>query len=210
MYKSIEFKDADVDTTKREITGYAATWDEDQVGDIITKGAFSKTLSERAARVKFMYNHKHLMGKPIEMYEDSVGLVTKSVVVESEQGDHVLKLAQMGALDEMSIQFTIPKGKSEFKDGLRFISEVKLFEFGPVDFPANSAARILDVKSLKQSLLDGQRYSLEEIEELSESLAQMKALVTGEAATGTSYDKQPQDLKALQDAILNFGAFARN
>ena len=53
-------------------------------------------------------------------------------------------------------------------------------------------------------------YSIEEIEELSESLAQMKALVTGEAAHGTSYDKQPQELKALQDAIANFGAFARN
>lgn len=205
MYKSIELKDADVDVSKREITGYAATWDEDQVGDIITKGAFKKTLAERKDRVKFMYNHKHLMGKPLEMYEDSYGLVTKSVVVESEQGDHVLKLAQMGALDEMSIQFTIPQGKSEIKDGLRFISEVKLFEFGPVDFPANSAARILSVKSLKDSLIDGQRYTLEEIEELSESLAQMKALITGEAADSTSHGKQPQDLKALQDAILNFG-----
>lgn len=205
MYKSIEFKDADVDTSKREITGYAATWDADQVGDIITKGAFKKTLAERASRVKFMYNHKHLMGKPIEMYEDSIGLVTKSAVVESEQGDHVLKLAKMGALDEMSIQFTVPQGKSEYKDGMRFISEVKLFEFGPVDFPANSAARILDVKSLKQSLLDGQKYSLEEIEELSESLAQMKALIAGEAASSTSHGKQPQDLKVLQDAILNFG-----
>lgn len=205
MYKSIEFKNADVDSNKREITGYAATWDEDQVGDIITKGAFTKTLAERGNRVKFMYNHKHLMGKPVEMYEDSVGLVTKSVVVESEKGDHVLKLAKMGALDEMSIQFVIPRGKSEQKDGLRHISEVKLFEYGPVDFPANSAARILDVKSLRDNLLDGQRYTLEEIDELSEQLTQMKALVTGEAAKSTSLSKQPQDLKALQDAILNFG-----
>lgn len=205
LFKSTEFKNADVDMGKRTITGYAATWDLDQVGDVIHKGAFKKTLAERKDRVKFMYNHSELMGKPLEMYEDSKGLITESVVVESERGDHILKLAQMGALDEMSIQFTIPQGKSEFKDGVRFINEVKLFEFGPVDFPANSAARITDVKSLKNQILDGARFSATEIDELMSQLVEMKALLSTEPPKNTQSEQQPQELKALLDAINNFG-----
>lgn len=205
LFKSTELKNADVDMSKREITGYAATWDLDQVGDVIHKGAFKKTLAERADRVKFMYNHTELMGKPLEMHEDSKGLVTKSIVVESERGDHVLKLAQMGALDEMSIQFTIPQGKSEFKDGVRFINEVKLFEFGPVDFPANNAAKIIDVKSIKDQILDGCRYTPDEIDELMNQLVEMKALLTNEPPKSTHDGLQPQELKALQDVINTFG-----
>lgn len=209
MLKSVEFKNADIDMSKREITGYAATWDADQVGDIILPGAFKKTIEERGNRFKFMRNHSILIGKPVEVYEDSKGLITRSYVAETEHGEDTLRLAKIGALDEMSIQFSIPQGKSEFKDGLRQIKEIKLYEYGPVDFPANNMARIVDVKSLRQQLESGQHFTLKEIDELAAELAHLKALLTGAAAKGTANEQQPQDLEAVLSAIQNFGAVAR-
>ena len=55
----------------RTIYGYAATWDEDTIGDIIVKGAFSKTIKERGPRntedgirskIKLGYNHGVMVG----------------------------------------------------------------------------------------------------------------------------------------------------
>lgn len=206
LFKSIELKDADVDLSKRQISGYAATWDEDQVGDVIHKGAFKKTIAERKNAIKVMYNHKELVGKPIEMWEDSVGLATTSEIADTTKGEDVLKLAKGGYLTEMSIQFNIPQRKSEFdSNGIRHIHEAKLYEYGPVDFPANQAAKIVDVKSIRQQILDGARYSLEDIDELMNQLVDMKALLKSEPPKSTHIGQQPQDLKALQDALRDFG-----
>lgn len=206
LYKSIELKNADIDMNKRQISGYAATWDQDQVGDIIHKGAFKKTITESKKSVKVMYNHKNLIGKPIEMYEDSVGLATVSEIAETTQGEDILTLAKGGFLTEMSIQFNIPQHKSTTEaDGIRHIKEIKLFEYGPVDFPANNGARILDVKSIRDQILEGNRYSLKDIDELMNQLVEMKALLKSEPPKGTHYGQQPQELDAIKMALKTFG-----
>ena len=45
-FKSIELKETAIDMSARTIEGYAATFDLDQVGDIIHPGAFTKTIDE--------------------------------------------------------------------------------------------------------------------------------------------------------------------
>jgi len=207
LHKTTEFK-ADVDTQKREITGYAATWDLDQVNDVINKGAFKKTIAERKSQIKVMRNHSILIGKPIEMYEDEKGLVTKSYISDTENGEETLKLAKDGILTEQSIQFVIPENKSSIDNGIRHIQEIKLFEYGPVDFPANSAARILSVKSISDQILSGEKLSLEEIEELYFKLGELKALLTGKPPKSTCND-QPQEIEKLAKAIEKLGQSAR-
>ena len=154
-FKSIELKETAIDMSARTIEGYAATWDLDQANDIINKGAFTKTISEGfpAGRVKMLWQHDAPLGMPSEMFEDDRGLFVKGKISRTQLGDEALELMRDGVVDRMSIGFSIPQNKSGFTDeGVRVISEVKLFEFSPVTFPANEAAHIMAVKSLQEQL----------------------------------------------------------
>ena len=205
--KAIQFKEQDVDLDKRTFKGYASTWDKDNGDDIIVKGAFTKTLSERADRVKVLWQHRDPLGRPTVMQEDSKGLYVEGYISKTRLGDEALELMRDQVVDQMSIGFSIPSGKSEYsrEDGARVIREVKLYEFSPVTFPMNDNAMITGVKSLREQIMSGSNLTDTQIKELSSLLDEMKALITGEAVNDTSHGKQPQDLKALQDAILNFG-----
>ena len=155
-FKSIELKETAIDVSTRIIEGYAATWDIDQVGDIIQEGAFKKTIDEgfTSKRIKMLWQHDQALGMPVEMFEDSRGLYVKGKVSRTQLGDEALELMRDGVVNTMSIGFSIPKNKSGFnEEGTRIISEVKLFEFSPVTFPANEAAHILAVKSLQEQLI---------------------------------------------------------
>ena len=209
--KALQFKESDVSLSERTFKGYAATWDKDQGGDIIVKGAFTKTISERGNRVKILWQHSEPLGMPTLLREDDKGLYVEGRISKTRLGDEALELMRDGVVDQMSIGFSIPAGKSEYsgQDDARIIREVKLFEFSPVTFPMNENAYITGVKSLREQLQSGGKLSAAQIKELSSLLEEMKALLTGAAAPSTANDTQPQDLKALHDAILNFGALAR-
>jgi HK97 family phage prohead protease len=209
--KALKFDDATVSLSERTFKGYASTWDKDKGGDIIVKGAFAKTLSERASRVKILWQHSDPLGKPTLMREDDKGLYVEGKISKTRLGDEALELMMDGVVDQMSIGFSIPSGKSEYsgEDDARIIREVKLFEFSPVTFPMNENAYITGVKSLREQLIAGGNLSADQIKELARQLDELKALLTGAAGSTTAPQQQPQDLKALSDAITNFGAFAR-
>ena len=64
---------------------------------------------------------------------------------QDPEAQRIKRLIDMGALDSMSIGFSV----KEFKivDGIRVIEEVELFEISIVTFPANAEASISSVKS---------------------------------------------------------------
>lgn len=181
-FKSIELKETAIDMSSRTIEGYAATWDLDQAGDIINKGAFTKTISEglTSKRIKMLWQHDLPLGMPSEMFEDDRGLYVKGKISRTQLGDEALELMRDGVVDRMSIGFSIPQNKAGYNDeGVRIISEVKLFEFSPVTFPANEAAHILAVKSLQEQLLIAKSKGVnpKDSEELSRLFGELKALV---------------------------------
>jgi len=155
-FKSIELKETAIDMSARTIEGYASTWDLDQTNDIIQEGAFKKTIQEglTSKRIKMLWQHDQALGMPTEMFEDSTGLYVKGKISRTQLGDDALELMRDGVVNTMSIGFSIPKNKAGINEnGVRIISEVKLFEFSPVTFPANEAAHILAVKSLHEQLV---------------------------------------------------------
>lgn len=181
-FKSIELKETAIDMSARTIEGYAATWDLDQANDIIQKGAFTKTISEGlpSGRIKMLWQHDEPLGMPSEMFEDDRGLYVKGKISRTQLGDEALELMRDGVVDRMSIGFSIPKDKSGFTpEGVRLISEVKLFEFSPVTFPANEAAHILAVKSLQEQFLIAKSKGVnpKDSMELSRLFGELKALV---------------------------------
>lgn len=215
-FKSIELKEAAFDLSKRIIEGYAATWDRDQTNDIIHKGAFTKSIQEAfpAGRIKMLWQHYDPLGMPIEMREDDTGLYVKGRVSRTQLGDDALELMRDRVVDRMSIGFVIPKDKATWSDdGTRHIHEIKLLEFSPVTFPANEAALITGVKSLREQIQGAKARGIE-LRDYSEFVAmidELKALFQGQepGAAPTPPAVQPLDLSDAMSVIKSLGEFAR-
>ena len=147
-YKALQFKADNVNSDERIISGYASTYDLDQGGDIIVKGAFPNTLSSGRS-VKVLWQHKQdiPVGKPRLMREDDQGLYVEAYIAKTERGDEALALAKEGIIDSFSIGYSV--NDSEYKDdGVRLIKDLTLYEFSLVTFPMNEKAIITSVKSL--------------------------------------------------------------
>jgi HK97 family phage prohead protease len=206
-YKAVEFKADSVDMDERTFEGYASTWDLDQGGDIIVKGAFAKTLMERASRVKVLYQHDAPIGKPVLMREDDIGLFVQGKVSKTQLGDEALELMRDGVIDQMSIGYSIPTGKSEFNDqGIRIIRELKLYEFSPVTFAMNDNAFITGVKSIQRAIKTGAQINNATQSELIELLDELKALISkSEPGLPTLPAIQPQQSFEIVSLIKSFG-----
>tara|TARA_R110002126_G_scaffold206683_1_gene353805 strand:- start:1010 stop:1651 length:642 start_codon:yes stop_codon:yes gene_type:complete len=208
--KALKFEIKDNDLAGRVFSGYASTFDVDLGGDIITPGAFKKTIDGRQDKIKVLWQHNEPIGKSMRLYEDSIGLFVEGKVSKTRLGDEAIELMRDRVVDQMSIGFTIPAGKSEMSDdGLRIIREVKLFEFSPVTFPMNENAIITSVKSMKEAIAMGQ-IDQKDLNELSELLTDIKTLLITEPLQDTQPLEQPSELEMLAKALDNFGAYANN
>ena len=58
---------------------------------------------------------------------------------------------QNGLIDGISIGYEVPDGGSSYENGVRQLQEITLWEISLVTFPANTFARVTDVKSLLES-----------------------------------------------------------
>ena len=208
--KALKFEIKKDDIAGRVFSGYASTFDVDLGGDIITPGAFKKTIDGRQDKIKVLWQHNEPIGKSMRLYEDSIGLFVEGKVSKTRLGDEAIELMRDRVIDQMSIGFSIPAGKSEMSDeGLRIIREVKLFEFSPVTFPMNENAIITSVKNMKDAIALGQ-IEQKDLQELSELLTDIKTLLSTEPSKNTQPQNQPSEIEMLSKALDNFGASANN
>ena len=117
----------DADEKAGIIKGYGSYFgNKDSDDDIITKGAYKKTIAENGERVKYLYQHDMMqpIGKMDELYEDEKGLVfvakvpktqlgtdvIESMIVNSEMADvmrHVSKGVLFANLQHLPVSFSI-------------------------------------------------------------------------------------------------------
>ncbi len=121
----------------------------DSFGDVVAKGAFTETLkSDHRPALLWQHRPDQPIGVYTEIREDDIGLFVKGKFTEGVAlADEALLLLKAGALDGLSIGFQTKRSDLDEETGDREILEVKLFEVSLVTFPANEAARVLDVKS---------------------------------------------------------------
>ena len=108
----LEFKSGSFEVKKDGgnlyIKGYAATFGvKDSYNDIINLGAFSSTLASDRNRIRFCYQHDmdKVIGKIIDIKEDSIGLYFEAKISNTGLGKDVSILVEDGALNEMSIGY---------------------------------------------------------------------------------------------------------
>jgi HK97 family phage prohead protease len=158
----------DLDTTKGEVLLYASAFDNvDSDGDIIKKGAFTKTIKENglegANRIKHLFQHNvwNIIGKPLSMEQDNKGLLIKSFVSDIKNGDY-RKMYEQGLITEHSIGYITVKEASNGSANL--ISEVILKEYSSVTWGANANTPVVGMKSeQKQDLLEKANARMEKL-----------------------------------------------
>ena len=137
----------DADEKAGIIKGYGSYFgNKDSDNDVITKGAYKKTIAENGDRVKYLYQHdmNQPIGKMTELYEDDKGLVFVAEIAKTQLGKDVVELMKSGVITENSVGI-MPIQKNN-KGDYREITEVKLYEISAVTLAANDQAKILDVK----------------------------------------------------------------
>ncbi len=136
----------------RTLKGYASVFNvpiEADVTTFVKPGAFTKTLKENRDQIKVLFNHgrdpsigEKPLGTILDLREDKRGLYAEVRISDTSYGRDVIELFRDGALKAMSIQFepTQESHNDDFSE--RYLDQVRLYEFGPVTFPANSEALV--------------------------------------------------------------------
>lgn len=196
-YSKFEIKASGENT----IEGYAAFFDNvDSYGDIIEKGAFTKTLQENRNRIKVLWQHdiNEPIGKPFAMEEDSKGLYIKAQISQTDTGRKAMTLMRDGVIDEMSIGYDVIK--DDFKKGNRMLKEVRLWEFSPVTFAANEKAKITSAKNFSDLLYNLKQEAIS-AQDIKSAIAHLQALLKRNEPEESTPDVKSEEEKQLQSIL---------
>ena len=156
--KSFPFK-LDALNDAGEFSGYASTFGAvDLGGDVIEKGAYTKTLKESQGRIPILDHHDptRQIGWNVQAHEDERGLFVRGLldlnVRAARERQSLMKMAQsIGGRTGLSIGFrTIKEEPDRKRPNIRRLKEVQLIEYSVVTFPMNPQAGVVSVKAKEQ------------------------------------------------------------
>jgi HK97 family phage prohead protease len=151
ILKSFEQSVKDVDTVQGIVSGYFSKFgNKDSDGDIIQKGAYTKTIQENFRRIKHLLDHDRTkaVGVIQELKEDEYGLFYVSKAGRHTLGQDFLKMAEDGIITEHSVTIIPIKQKQSEELKANIITEVKMMEGSSLQFwGANEMTPIVGVKS---------------------------------------------------------------
>lgn len=213
-YKNLSFKIENADLQESMFEGYASVFgNKDSQGDIIERGAFTKTLTESRDRVKVLWQHNIFepIGRPVEMREDDLGLYIKAKISETDTGKKALTLARDGVVNEMSIGYDVVKDDFDRSRDARILKEIRLFEVSLVTFAANPMALVTGVKSMEelerlleksqQEIKEGRVLSSRNTEKVRAAIEALQALLAAsEPLTDTRSGQEPLHSKDPDEA----------
>lgn len=231
--KSVDNGIVDVDMKTRRVKAVWSTTDiVDLDNDIISSGAFTKSINERGPGGKkliwSLIDHKadvrHTIGKPDELYVQGNQLIAVTPIIETEAGEDALKLYDAGVANQHSIGFSTIKSTMS-NEGIRTITELKLYEGSLVLWGANPETPTLDVKGMqpmdvkmklaekldlmlkafKKGNFTDETFSLMEIE-----IEQLKKSIVDLETTQHAKAVEPADNSKLIEAIKNFNNTLKN
>ncbi len=163
LHKSFTFSVKSTDQATRVIEGYAATFgNKDLVSDIIAPGAFAESLRIRKPKMLAQHDTSCVIGMWDEVTEDSNGLYVKGRFANTAEGNDMYELAKMGAIDSMSIGYTVVDFEWDGDQNIRTLKKLELWEASLVTFPANEQAKITQVKTAPANVRDFEKFLREE------------------------------------------------
>jgi hypothetical protein len=160
QFKSIALEVKDIDTAGRRVkVGLSGFGNVDSDGDVITRGAFSKSIQERGPesltnrKIKMLRYHdfEHEIGMWKSLEETHDHLIGVGDLGRSTKGEDAFLDYQDGIITEHSIGFMMVADKINVRqDGIRELNEVFLLEGSAVTFGANSDTPVFSVSGKDQ------------------------------------------------------------
>lgn len=147
-----------VSRESRTISGYAAVFgNKDDSCDILIKGCFAKSISERgpdsATNRKIAMLWMHKMDEPIGritvLKEDDKGLYFEAVLDKIPEADRCLEQLESGTLNQFSFGYNYVWDKLEYDENIDafIVKEVNLFELSVVTLGCNEETYYAGLKS---------------------------------------------------------------
>lgn len=130
--------------------GYASTFGNTDMGnDVVVAGAFKKSLAKKMPKMVYQHDMRQPLGVWVSAVEDGHGLFVRGKMPKSSSlAQEVYSMMKCGAIDSMSIGFSLDKSSSfSIEDEKRYLKEINLWEISPVTIPMNSDAKITQVKA---------------------------------------------------------------
>ncbi len=191
----------DVDTEQRRVKAvWARCGNIDLDNDIIVPEAFTKTLAERGPSGKnliwSLVDHcaemDYVIGKPEQIYIENDMLIAITPIIETEKGEDIIKLYEAGLINQHSIGFSTMQSNVD-KEGVRTITELKLYEGSAVLWAANPETPTLGFKS--EMIKDKKQ-------ELNNRLERLIKAFKGGKFTDETFSLIEIEIKRIQSEIL--------
>lgn len=223
--KICSLKIKDISEKEGIVQGYfSAFGNKDSDGDIITKGAFSKTIQERGPnsmkpRIKHLLDHNtsKVIGVLQDLKEDDRGLYYTSKLGNHTLGKDALHMFMDGIITEHSIGFETIKEKQT--DNANMITEIRLWEGSSLQtWGANPNTPVEGIKGMRpvndyidrisvisKALRNG-KYTDETFELLEIELKQIQEtlrLLTQPVEKSTESNESSEILKYFKESLKN-------
>jgi hypothetical protein len=188
--------------------GYFAVFDNIDDGlDVIHPGAFTKTLEERAARIKVFYAHdwdKLIGPAPDILKEDETGLYARGhLTLGTFWGNEVWALMKDGALTEGSIGYRVKDYKYS-DNGIRHLYDLDLYEISPVPLGMNPLTELSAVKAAlgRFEAQDADMPLAKQVQQLTAMVEELKAGRIMATASEAQREEVADGVEGVVDALL--------
>lgn len=192
----------DVDSEQRRVKAvWARCGNIDLDNDIIVPEAFTKTINERGPNGKnlvwSLVDHcadmNNVIGKPEQLYVEGDMLIAITPIVETEKGEDIIKMYEAGLINQHSIGFSTIKSNVD-KEGIRTITELKLYEGSAVLWGANPETPTLGFK--------GEMEAKDKRQELSNRLDKLVKAFKNGRFTDDTFSLIEIEIKRIQSELL--------
>lgn len=192
----------DVDSEQRRVKAVWARCNNiDLDNDIIVAEAFTKTINERGPNGKnlvwSLVDHcadmNNVIGKPEQLYVEGDMLIAITPIVETEKGEDIIKMYEAGLINQHSIGFSTIKSNVD-KEGIRTITELKLYEGSAVLWGANPETPTLGFK--------GEMEAKDKRQELSNRLDKLVKAFKNGRFTDDTFSLIEIEIKRIQSELL--------
>lgn len=196
LTKGINQGFADADMKQGIVSGYFAMFgNKDLDGDVIEKGAFTKTVMERGPQgkklIKYLLDHDSQKSVALitNLEEDMKGLRYEAKIGTHSLGVDFMKMVESGLINQHSFGFSVPKDKQYYDQTRKanVIKEVIMYEGSAVQFlGANAETTFIDLKSENDAF---------------EYLDRLEKFVRTSDATDDTLAKLEERLKSLYEIL---------
>lgn len=184
LFKKMELKE-----DNGIICGYFSTYEKtpDSYGDIITPGAFTKTIEKRKESghpfpLCFNHDFSSIIGAVKNIEDTDKGVYIEAEFLDTQLAQDVRKMLKSGAIYQFSFAYDVieahkPNEEEKAAGVTNVLDELEVFEISVVTVPANQNAVATEIKSADLETKQGKRNAKADEDTIRQCIDMLKSLI---------------------------------